>query len=49
MAGKTTKSKTESKPKMDTHQRRMKWLQTAFIVICALLILSMVLAAFIHL
>ena len=48
MASKTVKTKTESKPKLDTHQRRMKWLQTAFIIICALLILSMVLAAFAH-
>jgi predicted nucleic acid-binding Zn ribbon protein len=48
MASKTAKSRTASKPKMDTHQRRMKWLQTAFIVISALLVLSMVLAAVIN-
>ena len=46
MASKTAKSK--SKPKMDTHQRRMKWLQIAFLVISALLVLSMVLAAVIN-
>jgi hypothetical protein len=49
MASKTVKNKSNSKPKMDTHQRRMKWLQTAFIVISALLVLSMVLTAVINL
>jgi predicted nucleic acid-binding Zn ribbon protein len=48
MTSKTAKSRAVSKPKMDTHQRRMKWLQTAFIVISALLVLSMVLAAVIN-
>jgi predicted nucleic acid-binding Zn ribbon protein len=48
MASKTAKAKGVSKPKMDTHQRRMKWLQIAFIVISAFLVVSMVLAALIN-
>jgi hypothetical protein len=49
MAGKSGKVRRESKQKMDAHQRRMKWLQTALIVISAILILSMVLTAIINL
>jgi predicted nucleic acid-binding Zn ribbon protein len=48
MSSKIAKSKSSSKPKMDTHQRRMRWLQIAFLVISALLVLSMVLAAVIN-
>jgi predicted nucleic acid-binding Zn ribbon protein len=46
MASRTVKAKHDSKPKMDTHQRRLKWLQIAFLVISALLILSMIITAF---
>jgi hypothetical protein len=48
MASKTAKTKSDSKPKMDTHQRRMKWLQIIFVVISAMLIMTMLLGAFIN-
>jgi hypothetical protein len=48
MASKTVKSKNNSKGKIDAHQQRMKWLQIAFLVISAVLILSMVLTAVIN-
>jgi hypothetical protein len=44
MASKSVKVK-ENKPKLDAHQRRVKTMQTVFVVICAILILSMALSA----
>jgi hypothetical protein len=49
MASKSLKPKKTAKPKLDAHQRRMKWLQTIFVVISLLLIASMLLTAFIKL
>jgi len=48
MASKTAKPKTNFKSKEDTRQRRLKWLQIAFLVISAMLILSMILTAVIN-
>ena len=48
MASKTAKPKNNTKPKEDAHKRRMKWLQIAFLVISAVLILSMLLTAIIN-
>jgi predicted nucleic acid-binding Zn ribbon protein len=48
MASKTAKAKSDSKQKMDTHQRRMKWLQIIFVVISIMLITTMLLSAFIN-
>jgi hypothetical protein len=45
MAGKSTKGKSEQKPKMDAHQRRVRWMQLTFVIISALLIATMVLGA----
>ena len=48
MASRTAKPKNNTKPKEDPHQKRMRWLQIAFLVISAVLILSMVLTAVIN-
>ena len=48
MASRTVKTKSNSKSKEDSRQRRMKWLQIAFLVISAVLILSMILTAVIN-
>jgi predicted nucleic acid-binding Zn ribbon protein len=48
MASKTAKSKNDNKPRMDAHQRRLRWMQIAFLVISAILILSMVITAVIN-
>ncbi|MBP1610333.1 MAG: hypothetical protein H6Q04_2568 [Acidobacteria bacterium] len=48
MASRTVKSKNDNKPKMDAHQRRLRWMQIAFLVISAILILSMVITAVIN-
>jgi hypothetical protein len=48
MASRTAKPKSNSKSKEDARQRRMKWLQIAFLVISAVLILSMMLTAVIN-
>jgi hypothetical protein len=48
MASKSVKNKNTAKPKLDAHQRRMKGLQIAFLVISLVLILSMVLTAVIN-
>ena len=48
MASKSVKVKTENKSKLDAHQRRMKTMQTVFVVISILLILSMALSMVIN-
>jgi hypothetical protein len=48
MASKTARAKSESKTKIDTHQRRMRWLQITFVMISVLLIVTMLLGAFIN-
>jgi hypothetical protein len=48
MASKTVKSKKDSRPKLDSHQRRLRWMQIAFVVISGILILVMVVGAVIN-
>jgi hypothetical protein len=48
MASKTVKSKKDSGPKLDSRQRRLRWMQIAFLVISAILILSMLITAVIN-
>lgn len=48
MASRTAKPKSNSKSKEDARQKRMKWLQIAFLVMSAVLILSMLLTAVIN-
>lgn len=48
MAMKPVKNKISEKAKMDAHQKRMKWLQTIFVVISIILILSMLLTSVIN-
>ncbi len=48
MASKTVKSKKDSGPKLDSHQRRLRWMQIAFVVISGILILVMVVGAVIN-
>jgi len=48
MASKSVKVKTENKKKMDSHQRKMKTMQIIFLVISALIILSMALSSMVN-
>jgi hypothetical protein len=48
MASKTVKSKKDSGPKLDSHQRRLRWMQIAFVVVSGILILVMIVGAVIN-
>jgi predicted nucleic acid-binding Zn ribbon protein len=48
MASKTSKSKRDSGPKLDSRQQRLRWMQIAFVVISGILILVMVVGAVIN-
>ena len=48
MAGKIAKPKSNSKSQEDARQKKMRWLQIDFLVVSAILILSMLLTAVIN-